>query len=199
MSLQEKSPIILASGSHARQQMLKNAGITYEAIPADIDENKILSAMRSEAADVSQIALELAKAKALHVSTLKPGAYTIGSDQILECEGQLFQKARTKDEAREKLKTLSGNTHTLISSVVVSKESKMIWSHTDTVKLTMHNLDDQFIEEYIESAGDDIFNCVGAYAFENHGAWLFSSIDGNYFTILGMPFLPLLAFLREKG
>ncbi len=197
MSLQQKLPIILASGSHARNEMLKNAGVEFEKISADIDENIILKQMQSENAKPCDIALELAKAKAVNISAENPDGYVIGSDQVLECEGRLFQKAYSENEARQKLKNLRGKTHSLISSVAVAKNSEIIWSNTDKVTLKMHHFDDEFLEQYMTLAKNDILQCVGAYAFENHGAWLFEEINGNYFTILGMPLLPLLAFLRD--
>ena len=191
------SPIVLASGSRARNDMLKNAGLTFEKIPADIDEDTIMRDMAAGNATPQEIAAKLADEKALHIASQNPEAYVIGSDQVLECDGQLFQKAKSIDEAREKLKTLRGKTHHLISSVSVAKSDQLLWGHTDTASLTMHNFDDQFLEEYLTLAECDIMNCVGAYAFEGVGSWLFEDIDANYFTILGMPLLPLLDFLRE--
>lgn len=192
-SLQKKTPIILASASRARNEMLQNAGVIFKSIPADINEDIVF-----EDAKLSpqEKALELSKQKALSISKAHPDHFVIGSDQILEADGTLFQKAKTRDEAREKLKTLSGKTHHLISSVAIAKNNQIIWDHTDIAKLTMHALDNTFLESYLNAAKDDILSCVGAYAFESHGAWLFKEIDANYFTILGMPLLPLLDFLR---
>jgi len=193
-----KHSIILASNSRARSMMLENAGLKFDKIPADIDENKILKLLKSEQNSPEKIALELGKQKALHVSNNYPDAYVIGSDQILECDGTLFQKAENIDQARTKLKTLRGKTHHLISSIAVAKNKEIIWHDSDIAKLTMHNFSDEFLEHYLELAKDDITSCVGAYAFERQGAWLFESIDANYFTILGMPLLPLLAFLKKE-
>jgi len=192
--LQKKHPIILASGSRARSSMLENAGVEFTKIPADINEDLIIQKSESPPAD---LALRLAQEKALHISSQNPDTYVIGSDQILEQGGQLFQKAKTTDEAREKLKTLRGKTHHLISSVAIAKNNEIIWHDTDTAKMTMHDFNDDMLEKYLSLAKDDILSCVGAYAFESHGAWLFKEIDANYFTILGMPLLPLLAFLKE--
>lgn len=196
MAMKHKTPLILASGSRARNEMLQNVGLEFQKISADIDEQGIINSMNGNA---ESIALELGKQKALHISAQNPDAYVIGSDQILECDGQLFQKAASRDEARAKLKSLRGRTHHLISSVSIAKSNEIIWSHTDTASLTMHDFDDTFLEEYLISAKDDILSCVGAYAFEGYGAWLFKEINANYFTILGMPLLPLLAFLREES
>ena len=193
--LQHKQPIILASGSRARASMLENAGVEFHKIPADIDEDAII---KSSNDTPENLALKLSQEKALHVSSQNPDAFVIGSDQILEQDGQLFQKAKTRDEACEKLKILRGKTHHLISSVAIAKNNEIIWHDTDTARLTMHDFSDEFLEEYLNAAKDDIVSCVGAYAYESHGAWLFKEIDANYFTILGMPLLPLLTFLRES-
>lgn len=193
----KKHPIILASGSRARNEILTNAGLNFKTISADIDEDTILKNMSDKNATPEEIASKLADEKALHIATQNENSYVIGSDQILEYDGQIFQKASDVDAARIKLKTLRGQTHRLISSVSVAYNGKIIWRDTDAALLTMHNFDDEFLEQYLETAKDDILNCVGAYAFEKHGAWLFESINANYFTILGMPLLPLLAFLRE--
>ena len=194
--IKNKSPIILASGSRARNEMLTNAGLEFQKISADIDEDSIIQNMQGESP--AAIASKLADEKALHIAAQNPDASVIGSDQILELNGEIFQKAPDLDAARKKLKTLRGKTHHLISSVSVAKNDEIIWRDTDTAALTMHNFDDEFLEAYLNAARDDILSCVGAYAFEKHGAWLFKSIDATYFTILGMPLLPLLAFLREK-
>lgn len=195
MSLYHKKPLILASGSPARAGMLENAGMKFEKIPADIDEDAII---QSSGETPEKLALKLAQEKALHVSKQNLDTYVIGSDQILEQGGQLYQKAKTIDEAREKLKNLRGKIHHLTSAVAIAKNNEIIWHATDTASLTMHNFDDEMLEQYMAQAKDDILTCVGAYAFESHGAWLFKEIDGNYFTILGMPLLPLLAFLRDE-
>lgn len=192
--ISSKYPIILASNSRARNEMLKNAGVEFTKIPADIDEEAIIKHI---AATPSEIAGELARQKALHISAQNPDSYVIGSDQILECSGTLFQKANNIDEARAKLKKLRGKTHHLHSSVAVALNGGIIWDNADIAKMSMHNFSDAFLESYLTKASDDITDCVGAYAFEGHGAWLFESINANYFTILGMPLLPLLAFLNS--
>lgn len=195
--LKIKHPTILASGSYARKEMLTNAGLNFETIPADIDEDKVIAQMSDK--NIKDTAQELASQKALAVSKTHKDAWVIGSDQILEFEGALFQKAPNIDAAREKLKTLRGQTHQLISAVSVARNNEVIWRNIDTAFLTMHDFTDQFLEEYLIAAGDDIMKCVGAYAFEKHGAWLFEKIDANFFTILGMPLLPLLTFLNAEN
>jgi len=193
----KNSSIILASGSSARQEMLKNAGVNFETIPADIDEEKILKSMNENNYSVDDIALSLAKEKSLSIK--KQDKYIIGSDQILSLDGKLFSKAENKNEAREKLLKFSNKEHQLTSSVCVTKNDKIIWHSTHTANLKMKNLTSSIIDDYIENAGDDIYNCVGCYALERTGVRLFEDIQGDYFTILGMPLLPLLNFLDTEG
>lgn len=190
------APLILASGSKARQDMLRKAGLDFTAIPADIDEAAVLDSAGGLVADKAQ---ELAREKALHVAKSNIEAYTIGSDQVLELDGQIFSKAANKDEALEKLKALRGKTHRLISAVAVARGEDVLWQSHDSVALTMHDLDDDFLRAYCARAGDVLTSCVGAYALEEHGSWLFQKVEGDYFTVLGMPLLPLLAYLRAEG
>ena len=195
--ISHKSPLILASGSAARRTMLENAGLAFDVMPADIDEDSIFKNMDGQGAQPEGIAAKLADEKALAISKANPQSYIIGSDQILELNGKIFQKASNENDAREKLKSLRGKAHQLISSVSVAQNNDIIWRAHDTAKLTMHDFSDEFLEDYITTAGNDLTSCVGAYAFEKHGSWLFESIDANYFTILGMPLLLLLDFLKE--
>ncbi|MFK7838970.1 MAG: nucleoside triphosphate pyrophosphatase [Bdellovibrionales bacterium] len=190
--------LILASGSQARQKMLKNISLEFEIIPADIDEDAILKLMQKNKEAAKKIAAKLACEKALSVSSDNPNAFIIGSDQVMECEGTLFQKAASIDEARDKLKTLRNRSHTLTSSVAVALNNQIIWQASDSAVLKMHDFDDEFLETYLNKAGNDVTSCVGAYAYESYGAWLFEQTKANYFTILGMPLLPLLQFLREQ-
>lgn len=188
--------LILASGSFSRKAMLKNAGFAFDVIPADIDEEAIKNNFEGS---FETLAEELAKQKALHVSKISGDAYVMGSDQLLVCDDDVLSKAKNKDEALDKLKKLRGKTHTLISSVVVSRGEEILFQNTLQAHLTMRDFDDNFIERYIDGAGDIITQCVGAYALENIGIQLFSDIKGDYFTILGMPLLPLVAFLQDEG
>lgn len=190
--------IILASGSRARTEMLNHAGIQYQAIPAAIDETAIITELMQTAVSPEDIAATLAQQKALHIAKENNDALVIGSDQILECEGKLYEKAADQNAARDKLKILRGKTHRLLSSVCVASDTKILWQTTDTASLTMRNFDDEFLERYINKAGDDAMQCVGGYALEKAGITLFSDISGSYHTILGMPFLPLLAYLQDE-
>lgn len=188
--------LVLASQSQARQNMLRSCGLEFEAYPADLDEQALIRDSHSD--NDSHIAARLAAAKAEAISAKFPDALVIGSDQILECDGQILSKAADKNEAREKLIFLRGKTHRLISAVALAKGSEVIWQHSDQVSLTMHNFDDAFLDSYIDNAGDALTACVGAYEFEGLGAQLFEKIEGDYFTILGMPLLPLLNYLRSE-
>lgn len=188
--------IILASASKARKEMLQNAGLNFEVCPADLDEKSIIDQNEeTAAADVAQI---LACEKALHVSRQNTDAFIIGSDQILVCDGQILSKAGSTQEAYKKLQNLRAKTHILISALAIAKNDKILWQGTDEARLTMHNFDDAFLSRYCDQAGDILTQCVGAYALEGIGVQLFEKIEGDYFTILGMPLLMLLNYLREE-
>lgn len=192
--MSEQPKLILASGSAARAQMLTNVGLPFETIPADIDESAIISNYEHE--DIPTIANRLASAKAVYVSSIRKDALVIGSDQTLELDGELISKSATDDDAFEKLKAMSGKTHILHSAVSIALNNGVIFSHIDHAKLTMHDLDDEGIYGYMNADPDALKSCVGGYKIEGAGAWLFDKIQGDNFTIMGMPLLPLLTFLR---
>ncbi len=187
--------IILASGSQARQEMLDAVGLDFTAIPADIDEEDIIE--RLEGRDTPLITEQLAQAKAKHVSDANPNALVIGSDQTMEFNDQLITKAKSTDEAREKLKSMRGKSHRLYSSVCVVDNGNTVFFHTDTARLTMNNFDDDYLDAYIKKDETALTQCVGSYRIEGPGLWLFDRIGGNHHTIMGMPLLPLLSFLRK--
>lgn len=190
--------LILASASAARQNMLRGAGLEFDICPADIDETAIIESLSQSESNPQGIAIQLAMEKALHVSHDRAAALTIGSDQILEHDGQIFEKAQSIGAAKEKLQRLRGQTHRLISAVSIAQDGKILWSSCDEAHLTMHNFTDEFLDEYTKAAGQSLISCVGAYALEKSGSWLFSDIKGDYFTILGMPLLPLLRYLTQE-
>lgn len=174
--------------------MLKNAGLTFECIPADIDEQALQK--RFTGNNPAELAVELARAKALSVSESHPACLVIGADQVLEINGNILTKAANKEEALDKLRTLKGTAHTLISAVTVAEAGKILWQDVQGAHLTMHDFDENFLQNYAAHAGDGLTAAVGAYELEGAGAWLFDKVEGDYFTILGMPLLPLLSFLR---
>jgi septum formation protein len=141
----------------------------------------------------------LAAAKAKYVSTLHPGAYVIGADQILDLDGVWFDKPTGRNGAGDHLNRLRGRTHTLVDGLAVIRDGEILWRRHDTARLTMRNFSDEFLADYLDRSGPDILESVGAYRLEGRGTQLFSAIDGDYFTILGLPLLPLLDYLREVG
>lgn len=192
--------IILASASPARKKMLQEACIEFDAIPAHIDEPALMAQLLEGGADAEHIAETLAQEKALAVSRLQGEALVIGSDQVLECDGRIFSKAKTREEAAEKLRSLSGKAHHLVSAACVVKNGAVLWHAARSAKMIMHDFDAAYVERYLDKAGHVATSCVGAYALEQIGVRLFEKIEGNYFTVLGMPLMPLLNYLRlEQG
>jgi septum formation protein len=190
--------LILASKSAARQAMLRGAGLRFDTRPANLDEQFFIQALQQKKETVTEIAQKLAEAKALSVAEKSIAALVIGADQVLEFEGRIFSKANNTEDARATLRALRGKTHTLISAVALVQGEKVLWRHADRAHLTMHDFDDEFLDAYCAKAGKALTDCVGCYALEGAGAWLFSKVEGDYFTVLGMPLLPLLAFLRKN-
>lgn len=189
--------LILASASNARASLLRNAGLDVGIHPADIDESAIKTKMIADGADAAEIASALAREKSNSVS-LDGDAMVIGADQVLVHDGSLLDKPRSMGEAATHLRTLRGSTHQLISAVSVSRNGLPIWSTTAVAGLYMRKFSDAFLDEYLNRFGDLALTSVGAYHLEGLGAQLFDRIDGDYFTILGLPLLELLAFLRSQ-
>ncbi len=191
--------LILASKSAARRRMLEQAGLAFDIVPADLDEATITAELWEQGASPAQAALALAQAKACAVSAKHPNALVIGGDQVLVHGATLIDKAAGRADALEKLEDLQGVTHRLHAAACVARGGESVWSQGDTAALTMRNLGRDALERYADAAGDALTHCVGGYALEERGAWLFKKIEGDYFTILGMPLLPLLDFLSEQG
>ena len=189
----------MASASSARAQVLDGAGIPYLRDPASIDEGVIKSAFRAKGATAAAAAEALARAKAEAVSKRHQGALVVGADQILQCGDAWFDKPADGEQAASHLRTLRGRTHSLVSAVCVVRDGERAWRHVETARLTMWAFDDAFIERYLERAGEAALESLGAYRLEGPGMRLFSDIEGDFFAILGLPLLPLLAFLRRNG
>jgi septum formation protein len=191
-----KSPLILASQSRARQALLAGAGIAFEAIPADVDERAVQQASGLSAP--GDIAGLLAREKALFVSSRQAGKYVIGADQTLALGTQLFSKPSGRAQAAEQLTALAGRSHELHAAVAVTRDGKILFAETSIARMTMRPLAKTEIEAYLNEAGEAVTTSVGAYQLEGAGVHLFERIDGDHFTILGLPLLPLLAFLRSE-
>jgi septum formation protein len=190
--------IILASKSAARRAVLDGAGVPYEATVAGVDEETVKSSLLAEGHGPRDIADALAELKAIRVSRSRLG-FVVGSDQTLDLDGSLYDKAEDVDAARERLKLLRGKTHRLHSAVVVAKEGAPIWREVVTASLTMRDFSDAFLEDYLKTEGPHALGSVGCYRLEGPGAQLFSKIEGDYFAILGLPLMGLLDLLRRHG
>jgi septum formation protein len=191
--------LILASGSAVRASMLKNAGVPHDVIPAHVDEDAVKDRMLAEACDMSGIADALAELKAFDVSAKHPNALVLGADQVLVFEGRLFSKAHSLREARAILSELRGRRHELLSAAVLAREGRAIWRHVARAVLHMRDFSDVFLDDYVAREGEDLLRGVGCYRIEGCGVQLFERIEGDNFTIQGLPLLPLLEALRVQG
>ncbi|CAN7228780.1 Maf-like protein [Phyllobacterium sp. LjRoot231] len=191
--------IILASKSPFRAMLLKNAGVAFTTQSAGIDERAVEAPLYNSGATPEDVALVLAEAKALDVSERNPSALVIGSDQTLSLGDEVLHKAGDMEAARRQLLKLSGEIHHLNSAVVLAKGGETIWRHVSVARMTLRDLDPGFIGRYLSRVGDIALQSVGAYQFEGEGVQLFEKVDGDYFTIVGLPLLPLLAELRREG
>lgn len=188
--------LILASGSAARRRLLEAAGLSFEVEAPRVDEDAAKASFRAEGMAPRAQADALAELKALSVARRREG-FVIGADQMLAVEGEVLDKPRHAAEAREHLLRLRGRPHELITAVVVAREGAVLWRHIDTPRLIMRAFSDAFLDDYLSRAGADVLTSVGAYQLEGLGAQLFERVEGDYFSVLGLPLLPLLAFLRE--
>jgi len=192
-----EQPLVLASRSAVRRAMLEAAGIPLEIAPADIDERAV--ERRAGAGTTADVASLLAREKARAGCAGIKGRFVVGADQTLALGRARFTKPVDRDTAREQLKTLAGRTHELHSAVAIARDGRVLFSHVDTAKLTMRSLSDRFLEAYLDTAGDAVLASVGGYQLEGLGSHLFERIEGDYFTILGLPLFALLGFLRREG
>jgi septum formation protein len=192
------TPVTLASKSAARQMLLKNAGVTFEALSPGVDEDAAKAGLLADDVPPRDIADALAEMKAVKISTKRPGL-VIGADQTLDLKGQLIDKVDTLEEARERLLELRGQVHKLHSAVVVARDGQPIWRNLETAKLSIRPFSEAWLDQYIERRGEALLWSVGCYELESEGVQLFDKIDGDYFAILGLPLIGLLDFLRLHG
>ena len=190
-------PLILASQSSARQVLLRNAGLSFDAIPAGLDERGIQE--NSGLQDPSMVAALLARAKASDVSSRYPGRLVLGADQTLALGDRLFSKPIGRDQAAAQLRDLAGQIHELHSAIAIVRDGEVMFADVSIAYMTMRPLGDDAIAAYLDAAGDKVMTSVGCYQIEGLGVHLFDRIDGDHFTILGLPLLSLLTFLRNAG
>ena len=191
--------IVLASGSRFRRAMLEAAGVDLDVVPAEIDERAVEQTLEGTGASPEDLAQVLAEAKALEVSERQPGRLVLGCDQTLSLGDELFHKPEDMEDARRHLLKLSGRTHQLNSAAVLARNGAALWRHVGIARLTMRRLEPAFIGRHLARVGPMALNSVGAYQIEGEGIQLFDKIEGDHFTIVGLPLLPLLEELRQLG
>ncbi len=194
-------PIILASGSVFRRQLLEQAGVRFSVVPAAIDEPALRAELLRKDPLIAPVAVAtaLACAKAEQVSGFHPDALVIGSDQVLACRDEIFGKPVSIAAARQQLLRLRGAVHSLPTAVVLARAGKILWSHVDEPRLTMRAFSVAFLDHYIEGEGRDVCATAGGYKIEGRGAQLFQRVEGDYFSVIGLPLMPLLDALRDHG
>jgi septum formation protein len=191
--------ILLASSSEIRLQMLRAAGVPVTVRPARIDEEAIRAALEAEGASPRDLADTLAEMKARKIAEKEPAADVLGCDQVLELKGQVFGKPASPEDARAQLVALRGKTHRLLSAAVLFQKGRPVWRHVSEARLTMRDLSDSYLDDYLARNWDSIRHAVGCYKLEEESVRLFSAIEGDHFTILGLPLIPLLSYLGQKG
>ena len=191
--------LTLASGSEIRRHLLENAGLQIDVVRPRVDESALRHSLLAEQTPPRDIADALAELKALRVSSKKPNALVLGCDQVLNLDGQLLSKPRSLEEARSQLLDMSGKRHDLLSAAVLCEAGKPVWRHVGVARMTMRTFSEDWLEGYLERNWPEIGESVGAYQLEAEGVRLFSRIEGDYFTVLGLPLLDLLSFLTLRG
>ena len=190
---------VLASTSPTRLQMLRAAGLTVEPVAPRVDEVAIRDALVAEGAHPRDIADTLAEVKVRKVAEKRPQAVVLGCDQILTLDREILAKPKSPEEARDQLRRLRGTSHKLLSAIVAYENAEPVWRHVAEARLTMHSISDTYLDDYVERNWDSVRHSVGCYKIEEEGVRLFSAISGDHFTILGLPLLPLLAWLGTRG
>ncbi|MFC4726009.1 nucleoside triphosphate pyrophosphatase [Glycocaulis abyssi] len=188
--------LVLASGSASRRAILEKAGVPFTIDPADIDEGAVKAKFSGSPAE---LALELARQKALAVSPRQPGKLVLGADQVLEFEGRAYDKSCDPDEARKRLIMLRGQTHALVGGLVLARDGEIVWQYESRCEMQVRAFSDAFLDRYMRDAGSILTAGVGGYAYEGLGAQLFDRVEGDFFAVLGLPLLPLLDALRQHG
>lgn len=188
--------VILASASISRARLLKNAGLDFDIMPAMVDEEELKLSLKASGASAGETAIALAELKAIKISNLMPDTLVIGADQMLDCKGVWFDKPWDLEQARAHLLSLRGKTHFLENAACVARNGTVIWHYSNQAKMLMRPFSDGFLDDYLDQVGDAVMSSVGAYHLEGRGAQLFDKVEGDFFSILGLPLLPLLNFIR---
>jgi septum formation protein len=191
--------LVLASGSASRKKLLTAAGVNFVADPADLDEDALMAGLAGRGADAVQVASELAGQKALCVSRRHPGCLVLGADSVIALGASFVSKCASMDEARALLHKLSSKAHLLVSAAALARDGDLLWTHASPCRMSMRSLSRKFLDDYLALEGPSILSSVGCYHYEGRGAQLFDKVDGDYFSVLGLPLLPVLAELRKEG
>ena len=191
--------LVLASGSASRKALLTAAGVAFIADPADLEEDALMAGLHARGVDAAMVASELAQQKAILVSRRHPGRTVLGGDSVIAFGGEYLSKCATLEAARALLTRLSGQAHLLVSAAALARDGALLWTHASPCQMTMRDLSPQFLDDYLAQEGSAILSSVGCYHFEGRGAQLFAKVSGDYFSVLGLPLLAVLAQLRKEG